>query len=132
MFDEKYKYYKLSSREKKAVIKRIRETLEAENIPLALLFGSFIELSSFRDIDIAVYLKGPNLDHLLKLASRLEETIGYPVDLIPLNTASSTLKHYILTKGLVILEKHAGLYEALLSQTLDELRALKQPTIPKD
>ncbi|MEM4674901.1 MAG: hypothetical protein QXM12_01285, partial [Nitrososphaerota archaeon] len=46
------------------------------------------------------------------------------------------LRHHILTKGEVLLEKQPGLYEALLMQTLDELATLEagnpQPEPPSE
>jgi len=126
MFSERYEYYRLSDQEKEAVIGRIVEVLRNENIPLALVFGSFVELNSFRDIDLAIYLRDADLDYLFRLADRLEDVVGYPVDVIPLSEVPPKFRYYILTKGLVIWEGHAGLYEALLMQTLDELWVLGQ------
>ena len=125
MFSERYEYYRLSDQEKEAVIGRIVEVLRNENIPLALVFGSFVELNSFRDIDLAVYLRDADLDYLFRLADRLEDVVGYPVDVVPLSEISPKFRYYILTKGLVIWEEYSGLYEALLMQTLDELWILE-------
>jgi len=124
---ERARYYRLSKQEREAVIARIKAILEGEeNVLLALLFGSFIELRSFRDIDIAVYTKGgEDLSKLLRHANRLEEEIGYPVDLVPLNAIPPTFRHYVLVRGVLLVEKEPGLYEALLLQTIDELKALK-------
>ncbi len=125
MFSERYEYYRLSDQEKEAVIGRIVEVLRNENIPLALVFGSFVELNSFRDIDLAVYLRDADLDYLFRLADRLEDVVGYPVNVVPLSEISPKFRYYILTKGLVIWEEYSGLYEALLMQTLDELWILE-------
>ena len=124
---KRIKYYRLSKREREAITARIKAILEEEeDVLLALLFGSFIELYSFRDIDIAVYTKGSeDLHKLFRLANKLEEEIGYPVDLVPLNAIPPAFRHCILTKGALLVEKEPGLYEALLLQTVDELKALK-------
>ena len=125
---ERARYYRLSRQEREAVIARIKAILEGEeNVLLALLFGSFVELDSFRDIDIAVYTKGDEeLFKLFRLANRLEEEIGYPIDLVPLNAIPPTFRHYILVRGVLLVEKEPGLYEALLLQTIDELEVLKR------
>ena len=122
---EHYKYYRLSLEERELIIERIRAILKEEGVPLAILFGSFIELDAFRDVDVAVYLRRVDPDHLLRLANRVEGELGLPVDVIPLNTVSSKFRHHILTKGCVILEEQPGLHEALIIQALDEITLLE-------
>ena len=127
MLGEKFRYYMASREEKEAIIAKIRRVLEDEGVVLAVLFGSFVELDSFRDIDLAVYIRGnEDLSFMFKLANKLEEELGYPVDIVPLNIIPPKFRHYILTKGVVIVEKKPGLYEALLIQTMDEIEKLKE------
>jgi len=117
----KFKYYRMNLEEKRKVIEKLREALLAEGIRLAILFGSFIEMESFRDIDIAVYLEDPqDLDRVLEIGVRLEEKLGIPIDIAPLQFLSPRFRLKVLTKGLSIIEE-PGLYEAVLIQTLDEL-----------
>lgn len=121
-----FKYYRLSREEKRTLKEVIREILENMDVELAIVFGSFVELDSFRDVDIAVYSARCKLDPgiVAEIASRLEERIRIPVDVVPIGEVSAEFRHYILTRGEVILEKNPGLYEALLMQTLDELAIL--------
>ena len=122
MLNERFRYYRVSKEERETIIAKIKKILEEENVLLAILFGSFVELNSFRDIDVAVYVRdSDDLDFIFKLASRLEEELGYPVDVVPLNIIPPKFRHYILTKGVIIVEKKPGLYEALLIQTMDEI-----------
>ncbi|MEM4444584.1 MAG: hypothetical protein QXJ21_04360 [Thermofilum sp.] len=123
---DRYRYYRLSPEEKRALKEAIRSTLEGRGVELAVIFGSFTELESFRDVDVAVYARSSlDLDDAIKLAAELEERTRTPVDVVPLEKASPKLRHHILTKGEVLLEKQPGLYEALLLQTLDELATLE-------
>ncbi len=118
----RFKYYSLSDEDKKELIGTIKDVLSKyDDVLLAIIFGSFIELSEFRDIDLAIYSLNTDIKYLTKLAMELELKIGLPIDLIPINEVSSRLKYYILTKGEVILERIPGIYEALLMMTLDEL-----------
>lgn len=121
--NSRYKYYRLSLGERKA----IKELLKERGIVLAIVFGSFVDMDSFRDIDVAVYAGrlGMDLNLMLKLAADLEERLRVPVDVVPLESVPAKFRHYILTKGKVILEEVAGLYEALFMQTLDELMLLR-------
>jgi len=78
-------------------------------------------LESFRDIDIAVYLEDPqDLDRVLEIGVRLEEKLGIPIDITPLQSLPPRFRLRVLTKGLPIIEE-PGLYEAILIQALDEL-----------
>jgi len=117
----KLKYYRMDQEEKRRIVEKLREALLAEGIKLAILFGSFIEMESFRDIDIAVYLEDPqDLDRVLEIGVRLEEKLGIPIDIAPLQFLSPRFRLRVLTKGLPVIEE-LGLYEAMLIQTLDEL-----------
>jgi len=121
---EKYVYHTMSSSERALVMNKIREMLQKESIRLAIIFGSFIELNSFRDIDIAVYFRDEvSMDEMIKLANKLEEALGIPVDIVPLDEVEPRFRLNILRKGVVIIEE-PGVYEAILMQTLDELYIL--------
>ncbi|MEM1744126.1 MAG: nucleotidyltransferase domain-containing protein [Candidatus Nezhaarchaeales archaeon] len=127
MSSERYRYYRLDPREKGAVRGAVREVLEEGGVELAIIFGGFVEMESFRDVDVAVYAgsRELDLDAVIKLSVKLEERLGIPVDVVPLNLVSPSFRHYILTKGKVVLEKRSGFYEELLLRTLDELALLE-------
>ena len=122
MLSERYRYYRLDPKGKE-VVKKVLE----EGVELAIIFGSFVELESFRDVDLAVYAGSSDLDldAVIKLSVKLEERLRIPVDVVPLDEVSPSFRHYILTKGEVLLEKRPELYEAQLMRTLDELIVLK-------
>ena len=114
-----YRYY---SRPKEEVIPRLRRTIEPEEeVLLAIAFGSFVELDSYRDIDLAVYSLRKDLGYLAKLSAKLELELGIPVDVVPIDEVPAKLRYRVLTRGIVILERVSGLYEALLGQALDEM-----------
>jgi len=120
------KYYKMSLEEKRAIIEKLREILRAEDVRLAILFGSFVEADSFRDIDVAVYLEDPqDLDRILKLGAKLEEELGVPVDVVPLQVLPPRFRLRVLTRGITIIEE-PGLYEAMLLQAVDELAMMSE------
>ncbi|MCL7383850.1 MAG: nucleotidyltransferase domain-containing protein [Thaumarchaeota archaeon] len=122
MLNDKLKYYVLSSEEKNTLLEKLKNILHGLSVELAVVFGSFVELDSFRDIDIAVYRRDTCLEDILKLGTMVEEALGYPVDIIPLDIISPRFRLHILTKGIVILEETSGLYEYLLKRSLDELK----------
>jgi len=117
-----FRYYKLSKEEKERLIKRLNSILrEHEEILLAVLYGSFIELDQFRDIDIAVYIPRYDLNALFSISNILEESLQYPVDITPLQEIPPEQRLRLLTHGLIIIERIPGLYEALIKQSLDEI-----------
>ena len=119
----RYKYY---SGNKDNIVKTLKKILgEEKQILLAILFGSFIELESYRDIDIAIYTFKGDFTYYSKLSAKLELILKIPVDIVPLDQVSTRFRYKILTKGLIIVEKTAGLYEAILNQTYDELKYLQ-------
>ena len=127
MLNSEMKYFSLNAEERAKLISKIKDVLSHDSqILLAIIFGSFIELDSFRDIDVAIYAPNVPLKHLLHLSVKLENELGIPVDIIPLNELPSRFKYHILVSGKIIIERKRGLYEALLSQTLDELIAMNK------
>jgi predicted nucleotidyltransferase len=112
-------------RKKEGVEEKIRQVLEKEDVLLAVIFGSFVEMDSFRDVDVAVYSTNKNLKFYLRLGVRLEDELSLPVDVVPIDFLPAKFRHYVLTKGKVILEKQPGLYEALFLNTLDEISLLE-------
>ncbi len=114
-----YKYY---STPKDKVLDKIRRVLELEeDVLLAIVFGSFVELDSYRDVDLAVYSLRRTLDYLAGLSAKLELELRIPVDVVPLDEVPAKLRYKILVKGIIVYERKPGIYEALLSRTIDEL-----------
>lgn len=74
MSNERYKYYRLSPEEREGIKKTITQVLKEEGIELAIIPGSFIELKSFRNVDVAVYASSRKLDFdaVIKPAVKLE------------------------------------------------------------
>jgi len=121
-----YEYFWADKREKERILDKIRDMLMHEDkVTLAIVFGSFTTLESFRDIDIAVYSLDTSLDYIAKLGAKLELELGIPVDIIPITELDPHSKRNILTRGRIILEKAPGIYEALLRKTEDEIAAIE-------
>ncbi|BDR92436.1 nucleotidyltransferase family protein [Vulcanisaeta souniana] len=120
-FNEGYVYHSMSREERESLISRIRGILREYGVSLGIVFGSFVDLDEFRDIDIAVYGRGIDLNRVLSLGARLEEVLGIPVDVVSLMDVDPEFRLSILERGIVILEDVDGLYEALVSEALDEL-----------
>ena len=120
-----YRYYRLSPTEREGLLEKIRNILERKDVELAVVFGSFVELESFRDIDIAVHGKNLELEDVLQMSAELEDVLKTPVDVVPLSTLNPKFRHHVLVKGKMIIDRRPGLYEALLIQALDEIAIME-------
>jgi len=120
--------YRYFERNKEEVLKKLRLIFNSEEeVLLAIVFGSFVELNSYRDVDVAIYAKSKDLEYVAKLSARLELELGIPVDVVPLDEISSKFRYSVLVNGIIVVEKISGIYETLLNQTLDELIDLGIP-----
>lgn len=118
MVSEKYIYYK---GRKEELLRTLKEFLEKEpDVVLATVFGSFVEDELYRDVDIAIYATREELGYYLTLGARLERAAKVPIDLVPLREVPPSLALKAL-RGMVLVEKLPGLYEALLSKAYEEL-----------
>jgi uncharacterized protein YutE (UPF0331/DUF86 family)/predicted nucleotidyltransferase len=91
------------------IINKIRKILEKEeNMVFAYVFGSYA-MGKYRrgsDIDIAIYTKKPlNWRELVKLALKLEDSLGVRVDIVDLRTTPPLLAYEIISKGIIVVEK---------------------------
>lgn len=94
-------------RSREDIIAALRETLERrDEILFAYVFGSFVEESKFRDLDVGVFVTDPapvaeNFTYTIRLSLELEKRTGYPVDAILMNSAPDHLIHSI-SKGMLV------------------------------
>ena len=77
---------------KKSQIEKIISTAKAYGATRLILFGSAVEnLDAARDIDVAC--AGINDWKLFELAGKLEEELGIPLDIVPLDPPTRFTKH---------------------------------------
>lgn len=94
------------------VCRKLKESLEKrEEIIFAYIHGSFIELTKFRDIDIAVYVNeslvphDESLEYALEISALTELETGIsPLDTKVLNYASIGFRYHA-TKGILLFSK---------------------------
>ena len=125
---EKFKFYELDLKEKRKILKKIKEILNnRKEILLTVIYGSFLKDYPLRDIDVAVYISGRGdfLDYKFELDRVLSEKIGYPVDVKVLNNAPAWFILEVLENGRIIIEKIPALTEKLYKKALDEKTLLE-------
>ena len=120
---------------------RIRRTLVTvlESVPdveFAWLHGSFLAADKFRDIDIGVHLSATaevRVQRGLELAVRLDQEIGFPIDVRVLNDAPVTFLFHVFREGRLLLSRNdeglADLMERTVREYLDAAPLLRQATI---
>jgi predicted nucleotidyltransferase len=125
---ERFRFHRLSREEKERIVETLRRALEERSeVMLAVLYGSLLRETSFRDVDVAVYLKEnlDPLDYQLTLSMELEKLLSLPVDAKVLNNAPPWFLKKILEEGRVLVEKAPFTVEKLYLKALDEINMLK-------
>jgi len=120
---ERFRLHRLSREEKERITETLKKALEERSeIVVALLYGSFLRDTGFRDVDIAVYLKDtPNpLDYQLTLGMTLEKLLGLPVDAKTLNEAPPWFLRKVVEEGGLLIEKVPFIVERLYLKALAE------------
>ena len=120
---ERFRFYELSSSDKRKVIEKLKKALEKhEEILLAVIYGSFLKDVPFRDVDVAVYVKQKvdPLNYKFELDDELSEALKYPVDTKILNEAPAWFTLKVLEEGEILVERVLGLVEKLYMKALDE------------
>jgi predicted nucleotidyltransferase len=80
---------------------------EEDNVIFAYIHGSFTEEKTFRDIDVALYLKNSKeeLGFESDYSYELTKNTGYPVEVIVINRAPVPVQMSVLRKGILIVNK---------------------------
>jgi predicted nucleotidyltransferase len=112
-------YYEVSIED---ASRRLREILSGMmDVKVAVLFGSILRRNIIRDLDVGVFMNPePNLKRIAEISGILEDALGLPVDIIPLNWASPKLKLKALSNSVKIIVRDSNLYTSLLKEALSE------------
>jgi len=106
---------KLLTREKLSYL-----LIQEPSVIFVYIFGSFVTHSSFRDLDLAIYINPAGIPDLASfehnLGTRLELSIRLPVDLVLLNEAPLSLKFYV-TKGQLLFSRNENVRLQFLERT---------------
>lgn len=123
--------------ERERIERTLVSVLESEpDLEFAWLHGSFLVADKFRDIDIGVHLSAPvevRSQRGLELSVRLDQEIGFPIDVRVLNDAPVTFLFHVFREGRLLLsrndERLADLMERTVREYLDAAPLLRQATI---
>jgi len=124
----KFKYYKLSKPEKAKVIDVLRERLvQEEDIVFAYLYGSFLERGMFKDVDVAVWVRGKidPIYYAVDFSVKVGAGLGVPIDTHALNDAPLPIKYRVLAKGKPIFCRDEKLRVKLIDETIRQYLDLK-------
>ncbi len=130
---KKFTYHKASIEEKKKITTIIKQALsKRKEILVAVIFGSFTNSNTFRDIDIAVFT-GYTIpynkveEYQETLAKELEKQLKIPVDITVIDYAPPWIKAKTL-KGTTIIEKQQALTTRLRFKAIQEIKDIKTKT----
>jgi len=103
----------LSKEEKEPLIRMISQLLDEKgNIIFAYIYGSFVSSSSFRDIDIGIFIKEMSISPLsleLEIEKDIENFVHIPTDVRIINNAPLSFIFNILKDGKVIIDRDSNL-----------------------
>jgi len=117
------KYYEVDLGE---VISALREYFRGRNVVLVVLFGSVLRRREVRDVDVAVrFEREPDLGEVLEMGVELEEILGVPVDLVPIDYAPPHLRLKILRDGVLVFVKGRSSYVELLKEAMGDAQDLE-------
>jgi hypothetical protein len=117
----KFKYRRLSAEQKLKLLERLRERFEGvSGVVFAYVYGSFVERDSFRDLDVAVWIRsvGDAFYYTVDFSAKLEVEMGVPIDVQVLNEAPLPFKHYVFTRGRLLFSKDEN---ACMLRLVDEV-----------
>lgn len=123
-----FKCHELSDERKLELLGRVRMRLEAVGeVLFAYVHGSFIERSSFRDLDVAVWIRNPEeaFHYTVDFSAELGVEVGVPVDVQVLNEAPLPFRHYIFTRGKLLFCRDEDLRLRLADEVLRQYADLK-------
>lgn len=121
-------YFCLEDREREKILRKITSILrKRKEIIFAFCHGTFLlEGVSFRDIDIALYLKKSQRDlfeYQQKIAELLEKEIKYPVDVKVLNSAPFYFLNNVFRLGRLLFTRDSLFLSNLIEKTSREAMA---------
>ena len=100
---------------RETIFQRLRQLLEARpEISFAYLHGSFVEGTTYHDVDLALYLDPPAadpFDYEMTLSVELTRALRLPVDVHVLNGAPLGFQHQVLQGQLLFARDEASLTE---------------------
>lgn len=118
-----FKYYRVKDEERNKLLERLRqELLKQEDILFAYVHGSFIEVESFKDLDVAVWVNDPerSFEYSVNLSVKLELKLRVPIDVHVLNEAPLPFKHHVFTRGVLLFSRDEELRAKVVDLTLRE------------
>lgn len=121
-------YLSLNIDKRGEIKEKIKEILLWEkDIIFSFIFGSFLDSPSFRDIDIAVYIKeiekGDIFDYELKISEKIATSCGLPFDIFEikvLNFSPNSFLNNVFSKGQILFSKNYQLLSDMIENTSKE------------
>ena len=111
-------YFEVDLERAAAAVKRY---FEERGALVVVIFGSVLRRRHVRDVDIAVkFGREVGLEEWLGMGAELEELLGVPVDLVPLDEAPPWVRLEALAGGLPVLVKDWALYAELLKRAMGD------------
>lgn len=109
--DSEFRYLSLGMEEREDLTSMLRERLEGyEGVGFAYLFGGFVEREVFRDVDVGVWLRDPEMAwrFTVDVSAEITGDLGVPIDVQVLNRAPLPFRYHVLTEGRLLVSLDEG------------------------
>lgn len=121
--NDKIKTYTLSAEKREICLQRISDFLKEEpSILFAYAYGSFLEPSRFRDLDIAVFAMPDNLPlrpyvYEIELGNAIIQLLDapFPVDVRIINSAGIPLQYHAL-RGRLLVDRNPDMRSEIMTR----------------
>lgn len=126
-----FRYRQLSAERKLKLLERLRGRLEGVSaVVFAYVHGSFADRDSFRDLDVAIWIRDPGeaFYYTVDFSAKLEVEMGVPVDVQVLNEAPLPFKRHVFTRGRLLFSGDESLRLRLVDEAVRQYADLKQLT----
>lgn len=123
-------YLSLGPEKRQEIAEKIKKVLlQEKNLVFVSVFGSFLDATSFRDIDIGIYTENIKeseiFDYELKLSKKIAEECGLPFDIFEikvLNFAPNSFLNNVFNRGQLLFCRDYQLLSDMIENTsLDAL-----------
>lgn len=123
-----FRFFQMKPEERLKLRERLKGFLaEIDSVVFAYVHGGFVELKSFRDVDIAVWVEDPDdaFSYVVELSAKLGAELGVPTDIHVLNEAPLPFRYHVYTRGKLLVSRDEGLRLRALDEALRQYFDLK-------
>ncbi|MEM1524719.1 MAG: nucleotidyltransferase domain-containing protein [Nitrososphaerales archaeon] len=122
-----FKYYELPFDEKMNILEKVKIELIDLDVVFAYVYGSFLQRSLFKDLDVAVWIKNSSeaFNYTINASAKISCKLNIPVDIQVLNEAPLPFKYHVFTQGRLLFSKNEDLRLRIVDEVIRQYLDVK-------